>query len=286
MRQFYLQNQYGERLELQGGAVFLWEPDGLGYQDDISYMATDGFFIETSREQGQVQKHGTLVFKRGAPYPVYREVVDWILAAESITLAYAPYGEWYYCDVNVESVEKSELTQFGVLEAPVVFTPLSPWYAPYDLNLVIEGEGSIGIKQYTYTYPYRYSNSAHAGVLEFTISAQIPSDFELTIPGPVQAPMVTATRLDTGEVIGRVDLSTTSAEEGENIIFSTRPMQAGARLVSSTGTTDLTAQLGLTAGVPTFFRLPPNVPVQFAVTATSLVGVNTAIRVYRYYRTV
>lgn len=286
MRQFYIQNQYGEKIELQGGSVFLSGPAGLGFSDDVEYMEADGFFIETFRESEQTEKTGTLVFLPAQAYAGYREFADWIFAAERLTLAYSADGGWYFCDVDITDMEKTELGIGGVLEVPVTFMPLSPWYAPYDLNLTVEGEGLQGIKCYAYTYPYRYSNSARAGVLDFSVTAQMPCDFQLSLPGSVQNPILTAKRLDTGEVIGRVDLSSVSATAGETIVFSTVPREAGAVLKTPDGETDLTAQLGISAGIPTFFRIPPAIPMEFSLTATSLLGVSAALRIYRYYRTV
>lgn len=286
MRRFYIQNEYGEKIELQGGSIFLSGLAGLGFFDDVEYMEADGFFIETRRESGQTEKTGTLVFLPTRAYTGYWEFANWIFAAERLTLAYSADGDWYFCDVDITDMEKTELGIGGVLEVPVTFMPLSPWYTPYDLNLTMEGEGLQGIKCYSYTYPYRYSNSARAGVLDFSVTAQMPCDFQLTLPGSVQNPILTATRLDTGEVIGRVDLSNVSAAAGETIVFSTVPREAGAVLKTPQGETDLTAQLGIRAGIPTFFRIPTEIPMEFSLTATSLLGVTAGLRIYRYYRTV
>lgn len=285
MRQFYIQNEYGEKIGLQGGSIFLWKPEGLGFEDDVEYMEADGFFIETRREPSQTEKTGTLVFQPTEAYKTYRDFANWIFAAQSLTLAYNPDGEWYFLDVDINRMEKSELAIGRVLEIPVVFAPLSPWYTQYDLNLTIEGEGADNIKKYAYIYPYRYSNSARAGILDFSVSSQIPCDFMVFIPGAIQNPILTATRLDTNTQIGEIDLSAVSAEEGEAILFTNVPKKAGAKLLTEAGEVDLTTQIGISAGVPTFFRLPPNVPLEFALTATSLVGVQAQIRIYRYLRT-
>lgn len=286
MRQFLIQNQYGEQIQLQGGSVFLWEPEGLGFEYDIDFIGTDGFFIETYREVEQVEKNGTLVFKPGTPYQDYRELMSWILSAGKLTLGYNPDSQWFYVNVAVSNVEKSELNIYGLLEVPITFMPLTPWYTPYNLNLTIDGEGVGDVKRYIYSYPYRYSNSARAGVLDFTVQAQMPCDFELEIPGLVQNPVITATRLDTDEVIGVIDLSQVSADTGETLKFSTVPSEAGAFMLTTSGIQDLTAQLGLSTSTNTFFRIPPNVPIEFALTATSLLGVQAFLTVYRYYMTV
>lgn len=286
MRRFYIQNEYGEKIELQGGSVFLSGLDGLGFFDDVEYMEADGFFIETRRESGRVKKTGTLVFMPTRAYAGYLDFANWIFAAERLTLAYSADGGWHLCDIDITDMEKTELGVGGVLEVPVTFMPLSPWYTPYDLNLTMRGEGLQGTKGYPYTYPYRYSNSSRSGALDFSVTAQMPCDFQLTLPGAVQNPVLTAKRMDTGEMIGRVDLSNVSAAAGETIVFSTVPRKAGAVLQTSQGEIDLTAQLGIYAGIPTFFRIPAGVPMEFSLTAESLLGVTAWLRIYRYYRTV
>ena len=264
----------------------MYGPSGLGFEDNIEYMETDGYYIETYREPSQIEKSGTLVFKPTEAYKSYFDFVNWIFAAESLTLGYNPSGTWYYMDVDISSMEKEELGVGGTLEIPTVFMPTSPIYAPLNLNLTISGDDPQDIKLYTYNYPYRYSASAKSGVLDFTIDAQIASDFSVSIAGPVSAPILTAKRMDTGNTIGRIDLSAVSATEGETLVFDTRPKRAGARLETTDGSTDLTGYIGINSDAPTFFQLPANVPLELELSATSLIGVTANIRVYRYYRTV
>lgn len=287
MRKFLLQNEYSEQKQLQGGNVFLYAPEGWGFAEDIEYMQSGGFFIATSDRHEQVEKTGTLVFY-GNSYQEYQDLMDWILGANKLSLAYKPLNDWYYQNINVRSVEKSELKLNGtVLEVPVVFVPVSPIYAPYNLNLTIEGQQAHSNKKYDYLYPYVYSNSGIAGKLNFTITAQIDSDWQVELDGAISAPSITVTRNDTSEVIGKVDLTATSAQVGETIVFNTVAGRAGAKLIDGNGAeTDLTPYLGLTTGLPTYFRIPANVPCSLQVTATSLLGLRARMVIYRYYRTV
>lgn len=287
MRKFLLQNEYGEQINLQGGNIFLYAPEGLGFEENVDYMQSNGFFLPTSDAQGQVEKYGTLVFY-GNGYKEYQDLMDWILAAKKLSLAYMPIDTWYYQNVSIKSVEKSELKLNGkVLEVPVVFSPLSPIYAPYDLNLTIEGQEAHSNKKYDYMYPYVYSNSGIAGKLNFTFSAQIDSDWQVELDGAISAPAITITRNDTNEVIGKVDLTATSAQVGETIVFNTVAGRAGAKLIDGNGNeTDLTPYLGLDTGLPTYFRIPANVPCTLQITATSLLGLRARMVIYRYYRTV
>lgn len=288
MRQFYIQNEYGEKIDLQGGSVFLWEPSGLGAEDDLEYGSADGFFLRTFRDIAQVEKTGTLIFMpHDNPYKQYKLFADFVYSAKSLTLAYKPENDWYYVDVDVLIVEKSELTENGDLQVPIGFMPRTPIYTSHDIYLTIEGDGDCQTKRYTYLYPYRYSGSILAGMLDFSIDAQMDSAFDLQIAGEIENPILTATIRDTGEIIGRIDLSALSSAVGDTINYSSVPGNAGVTLITADGQkTDLTNFIGLSTDAPAFFRLPPNTPLRFAISAVSLVGVTARIRIYRYYRTV
>ena len=41
MRKFLLQNEYGEQINLQGGNIFLYAPEGLGFEENVDYMQFD-----------------------------------------------------------------------------------------------------------------------------------------------------------------------------------------------------------------------------------------------------
>ena len=287
MRKFRIKNETGQTIDLQGGTAFFWQPSGLGFENDAEYEESNGYFLVTSSKIGQVEKSGTLVFKPKNAYADYKAIMDFLTIAKTITLEYKPYGStWYACDVNISTVEKGELTAWGTLEVPIVFMPISPIYTPQTENFTISGNSTVG-KTYTYRYSYKYGNAAQAGTLNLTIDAQMYCDFALEIVTAVSAPVFTVTNTNTGKVIGRIDLSAISVQDGQTVRFATRPTEAGAVLIDTDGTkTDLTPFIGLSVGVPTFFQLPPNTPLKIALSATSLEDVVVNFQIYKYYRTV
>ena len=286
MRKFKIINSYGEEIALQGGTIFLFAPSGFGCADKIEYSESSGYYIETHREQEQTEKTGTLIFSPTGAYRNYMEFANWVFAANGLTLAYCPVDTWYYVDVDIIRIEKGELTVGGVLEIPITLMPRSPVYVPYNVNLQLNGDTSDATKKYGYTYPYRYLQSAKSGAIEFTVAAQIPCDFSFSIPTPVSAPVVTVERADTETMIGKVDLSEVTTTDGDVLMFSTVPGRSGARIASIAGNTDLTELIGISTGIPTFFQLPPNVPLRITLSAASLVDVTMSISVHKYFRTV
>lgn len=286
MRQFYLVNKDGQRYQLINdfSKAFLWQPSGLGFGIDRDYKESDGFFFEMNKEVAQTAKSGTLVFFGPDPYPEYKAFMDYITHSEDLKLAYCPKNNWYYVDIDVESVEKTEIEEDGTLQCSINMLPKTPLYLPYELNIDLSGDLGTSIKQYDYKYDYVYSNTAVAGEIEFEIPAQMDSGLEITIPGQISSPVMTF--YANGEIIGQIDLSSISVSLGEYVRYSSIPLTAGIYMYSGGSETDITAQIGLSPSYPTFFLLPPNKTIKAVLQADILTGTTAALKVYEYFYSV
>lgn len=286
MRQFYFVNNDGQRYQLQNGTTktFLWEPGGLGFEYDIDYKESDGFFFNMNTAVAQVAKTGTLVFHGTDPYSDYKALMDYLAKSTGLRLAYAPKNNWYYVDIDVESVDKTEIELDGTLQCSIVMMPKTPFYLPYEMNIDLSGDLGTSIKQYDYKYDYVYSNTAVAGEIEFEIPAQMDSGLEITIPGAISAPSMEF--FANGVKIGEIDLTSISVQVGEYVRYSSIPISAGVYLYSGGAEADITAQIGLNADYPTFFLLPPNQTIKAVLQADVLTGTTASIKVYEYFRSV
>ena len=286
MRQFYLVNKDGQRYQLINdfSKAFLWQPSGLGFGIDRSYRESDGFFFEMNKEVSQTAKAGILVFFGPDPYPEYKAFMDYITHSEDLKLAYCPKSNWYYVDIDIESVEKTEIQEDGTLQCSINMLPKTPLYLPYELNIDLSGDLGTSIKQYDYKYDYVYSNTAVAGEIEFEIPAQMDSGLEITIPGQISSPVMTF--YANGEIIGQIDLSSISVSLGEYVRYSSIPLSAGVYMYSGGSETDITAQIGLSPSYPTFFLLPPNKTIKAVLQADVLSGTTAALKVYEYFYSV
>ena len=294
MRQFYFVNDDGQKYLLQNGTTktFLWEPGGLGFGYDKNYAESDGFFFEMNSAVSQVAKTGMLVFHGPDPYGDYKALMDYLARSKGLKLAYAPKTNWYYIDIDIESVDKTEIELDGTLQCSIVMLPKTPFYLPYELNIDLSGDLGSSIKQYSfdgvsdyfYKYNYTYSNTAVAGEIEFEIAAQMDSGLEITIPGSISAPVLKF--YANGEQIGEIDLSSISVSVGEQVRYSSVPLSAGIYMYSGGTETDITAQIGLNASYPTFFLLPPNETIKAVLSASTLTGTSASLKVYEYFRTV
>ena len=291
MRQFYLINADGQKYNLINDMTraFLWQPSGLGFQYDKEYMESEGFFFEMNSAVSQTAKTGVLVFFKD-PYTQYKAFMDYISSSEGLRLAYSPKGNtWYYVDIDIEYVEKSEIEENGTLQCSISMLPKTPMYLPYELNIDLSGDLGSSIKQYggvnyAYKYDYTYSNTAVAGEIEFEIPAQMDSGLEITIYGAISSPVMEF--YASGEKIGEIDLSSISVLAGDYVKYSSIPTSAGIYQSVSGVVDDITEQIGLNADYPSFFLLPPNQTIKAVLQADVLTGTSASIKVYEYFMSV
>ena len=286
MRQFYLINADGQKYNLINDMTraFLWQPSGLGFQYDKDYMESEGFFFEMNSAVSQTAKTGVLVFFKD-PYTQYKAFMDYISSSEGLRLAYSPKGNtWYYVDIDIEYVEKSEIEENGTLQCSISMLPKTPMYLPYELNIDLSGDLGTSIKQYDYKYDYVYSNTAVAGEIEFTIPAQMDSGLEITIYGAISSPVMEF--YVNGDKYGEIDLSSISVLAGDYVKYSSVPTSAGIYQSVSGVVDDITEQIGLNADYPSFFLLPPNQTIKAVLQADVLTGTSASIKVYEYFMSV
>lgn len=313
MRKFFLRNEGGtvtREYQLQYSDAFLWQPGGLGFSYNNAYRAVDGFHLITNSELNQTAKTGIIVFHGSSPYADYKEFVDWVIASEKLKLAYSTDDiAWYYMDIDIESVDKTEIELDGTLQCSISMLPTSPVYMKSSNKFKIDGDLPSGMKQYSYDsiadeyyytykldpdavspyteadYWYTYSDTAVAGELVINVEAQLPCGIEIYTETPVSAPVITF--YDGSDAIGQVDLSAVSVSSGEKLLYSGLPTSAGVTFTDSGGTkTDITNLLGMSASVPSFFTLPPNRNIRAVLSATSLLGVEIEVRIYKYFASV
>lgn len=286
MRRFQLVNENGQVYQLinDSSKAFLWQPSGLGFQVDKEYMESEGFFFEMNSSMGQVAKTGVLLFYGSDPYTEYKTFMDYISRSKNLRLAYAPKNNWYYVDIDIEEVQKSELELDGTLQCSISMLPKTPLYLPYEMHIDLSGDLGTSIKQYDYKYDYVYSNTAVAGEIEFEIPAQMDSGLEIIIHGEISAPVVTF--YVGGDTIGQIDLSSISVQQGEYIRYSSIPLSAGVYLNSGGAEIDITEQIGLSATIPTFFLLPPYQTIKAVLNADTITGTSASIKVYEYFKSV
>ncbi len=284
MRKFWLKDG-GTEHSLQSEELFFYAPEGLGFAVGREYDDVEnGFFAAGDGRMAQVEITGTLVFLKNA-YEKYREIADFIVRAEHLQIVYCPYGtQKYYMDAHIDLMDKSEM-RVGVLEAPIRICGLSPWRSKNQMRVVSSTETGTGIKRYGYRYPHRYNLTGSSGMARFQIAGHFEGGVEMRASGPLSAPVFTVKNADTGELYGKVDLSSASIGANEILQYSSLVNNAGIWREQNGRRNDLIDSVELIAGIPLFMRIPVDTWVVAELTSEN--GMDTAFEmtIHEYWKT-
>ena len=290
MRKFYIENEIGSRLPLNGEqGIFLSNPAGLGMTmasdfADIHY----GFFRDVSgNSEPQSTVTGDLVFIGDNAYADYRSFVDWCNGSEALHLIYMPYGTTeFYRDIHITYLTKTELTDTRWLTVPASFACLSPWYRAAPTSMSMSTESGYVLK-----YPYSYSkdliySSSSAGSMAADIPAggHIPAAFELTYKGAIVNPKISLVGSSSNITYGICALNATLSDN-ETFTVSTFYGKCRVEITDASGnTTDALNDVDL--AYEPFPRIPVNEDCVLLMSADSDIGGRATVRVYYYYRSV
>lgn len=271
MRGFWLKNESGVTVELNGGGIVWDGPTGLGLtvQDGVNHLGNGVFAEAGAYDETPDEIAGDLVFTAGGTfadgYSRYRDFVNWALSAQELTLVYDPGGvlaDGYHRRVILASLGKSEAYGGGV-RCPVTLRCLEPWFNP-----------SAAAQSMTV--------SGTALILNPTVEGHRPAAFHLEVTGGLQYPAVIVTR--NGAEVGRCKINATFST-AQTLVLDTRPSDCGVWRRDSDGTmTDMTQYVYL--DYDPFPLLPLGLGTQIQVTTESTQIGAGSVRIYEYYRSV
>lgn len=290
IRKLAFQNAAGERWGLNGEkGVYASNLSGFGLTLSPTYAdLSRGFFVPVSDEsEPQATIPFTLTFTKN-PYDTYRNLVNWLAAAGTVTILYNPTGKQEYCrDVSVNFFQKGELTQVGWLEVPASFFCNTPWYLPAPTTLSLETSGADESKRYDYCYTedLRYGSDSSAALSDTIAGAgHIPGSLELTYYGAITNPKIRLVGNITGKTYGICSVAVTLTPS-DTLKLSTRYENAYVKRISAAGVeTDLLDLLDLST-VP-FFHVPVDEPCTISVEADATFSGSAELLIYYYYRSV
>ena len=290
IRKLYFQNEKGERRGLNGErGVYAKNLAGLGYSSSDSYADIGSGFFSSSPDVKNVQHNiSFVVVLTRYPYPEYQDLVNWISAAEKLTLIYDPAGSGeFYRDITVKFLQKSELVPPGWLELPCSFVCHTPWYSPTPVYLRISKNEGANVKRYSYRYSskLRYgSDSPNAIRATIYGAGHIPGAFKLAFQGTAVNPVIRLMGNRSGRVYGTCRIAGTF-EPGDTLEYSSLYDDAFVAKVRPDGSReDLLSALDLRA--TPFFRLPVNEPSTLSIEADTEITGQASMMIYRYYRSV
>lgn len=129
MRKFYLENELGQRYDLQNvTSVIFSQIEGLGISYNSQYIKTGSRYVINSKEKNIGQLTGKLEFIGAEPYKEYQKFISFVLKSLELKIIYIPIKEEYYIDVDINVIQKGEKNVYGILECPATFYIKSPFY--------------------------------------------------------------------------------------------------------------------------------------------------------------
>lgn len=139
MRYFTLENSNLKELDITTQEIFFHDIGGLGFSEDADFRRIgDVWWLDSvAYDQGEIT--GKVIFTEygdTTPYQKYSMFKDFIEKAPLI-LNYSPHGFGtiiYKRRVRVTELEKTEYTEYGVLDCSITFTAYTPWYQTYALD--------------------------------------------------------------------------------------------------------------------------------------------------------
>ena len=290
MRKFYIENEIGSRLPLNGEqGIFLSNPAGLGLTLPANYADIHkGFFRDISGEsEPQVTITGDLVFIGENAYADYRTFVDWCSASESLHLIYKPYGTTeFYRDIQINYLTKTELTDTRWLTVPTALACMSPWYRAAPTSMAMSTESGYVLKYpFSYTKDLIYSSSS-AGSMAADIPAggHIPAAFEITYRGAITNPKISLVGTATNKTYGICALKATLSDN-ESFTVSSLYGKCRVEITDADGITTVALNSVDLAYEP-FPRIPVNEDCTLLMAADSDIVGRATVRVYYYYRSV
>lgn len=278
MRKFYLENEFGVRLDLNSLEMgFLTSPSGLGYAMTANYINIGNSYLQSYMNTNQGEIKGTLVFGGKNPYESYKTYSDFANSAQKLRIIYAPTDGEYFRDVDLVSIDKGELAK-GVLSCPVSFKCKGLFYVNREDRFVIER--SDGELRFDFTWPARFNDYSERNVI-FTNAGHVPAPFTAEIYGYTEYPIIEI--VVNNMVLSKVQFDVILQEE-EKILYSSLDGDLYCYKISPDGTIENIAS-SLDINNMNFFKIPTG---QCMIRFTSATGATnkTIMQIYQFYKSV
>lgn len=281
-RKFYLENEYGNRFNLQDpGKVLLNEISGLGSEETTKYINVGDSFLRDYFKTSQGTIFGTVNILRPGQYELFQSFSNFIYASKELKLIYVPAMKTeteYKRDVDVVNIGKTEISKDKVMRIPIQFVCKSLFYTANQTKFVVETAESE--RRYDFTYPIRYNDYNNKSVI-FNNNGHVKAAFEIEILGYTEQPQMIVTQ--NGIQINQITFPLT-VQNGQRVKLCTRDGDLYVLLVHEDGTEEnIVNQLDIKN--ENFFKLPIGTSnIQF----TSDTGAMNKIimRTYKYFKVV
>lgn len=279
IRKFYLENEYGQRWDLNNPSTgLLTNPSGLGYEMESSYSRIGHSFVNNYLRDKQGKITGTLIFGGESPYKNYSECVQFINAAKSLKIVYVTDAGEYNRNTDLVKIGKSELTEGKTLEADIALACKGLFYSNQtDRFIVSRTEGEM---RWDFTWPARFKDYDSRNML-IKNNGHVPAAIQMEIYGYCENPSVIVKQ--GGRELYRLTLPII-LETGEVIYYSSLDGELYCYKVDAEGNETNLADI-LDINNTNFFKLPVGESRMEISSDTGALN-QIVLAIYRFYRTV
>lgn len=133
MRYFKLRNSSGDLFDITNEEYLFHEISGLGFEETNEFRRVGPVWKLNSTSFNQTKPGGKMLFTEFGSTTPYQKfsVFKRFIAQAPLYLIYYPNGingKPYRKKVRVSRFDKTEMTELGVLDCEIEFTPYGPWY--------------------------------------------------------------------------------------------------------------------------------------------------------------
>lgn len=219
VREFNLINEKGQKFSLMDikKHCLLTEITGLGFSYNTEYSKIGNTYTSNIRELDQGQPGGTANFLN---YDNYEKFVNFIINSEKLKLEYKiPKKDkvnTYFRDIEIQSLEKTEIQTTGVISEPIAFTCLSLWYE--ENKYIYTVEEIIDELRWDFEWDARFTDYENRSVT-FENKGHEKAPFLLEMGGYILNPCISV--YVNKEKVNELKLNVT-INENEKLIYSTK----------------------------------------------------------------
>lgn len=279
IRKFYLENEYGQRWDLNNPATgLLIKPNGLGYEMEYSYSRIGHSFVKKYLRDKQKKITGTMVFGGESPYKGYAAFAQFVNASKSIKFVYATDAGEYNRYVDIVTLGKSELTEEQTLEPEVAFVCKGLFYSNQtDRFIVSRTEGEM---RWDFTWPVQFKDYDSRNMF-ISNNGHVPASIQMDIYGYCENPSVVVRQGN--EELYKLSLPI-ALQEGEVIHYSSLDGELYCYKVDEEGNETNLADV-LDINNTNFFKLPVG-ECRLEISSDTGVLNQIVLAIYRFYRAV
>lgn len=217
IRQFKLRNEYATEYNLNiPNTSFLYEPEGLGYEMDYSFMRIGYSWVRNFMKDKQAEISGTVIFTSASPYQAAAAFLKFVRTSSKLTLVYTTDAGEYLRDVDLVSYEKTEITDGDTLQCPIRLVTKGLWYSNAVTRFSITVDSAGDYVKYPYVFPSRF-RTVVGGSVNITNDGSVEAPFTVTFKGAIVNPSMIL--LVDGAEKARIDIDG-SAISGETLNYS------------------------------------------------------------------